>query len=445
MLEQFKKYLVANCQAGGSVRILLAVSGGIDSMVMAHLFITAGIQTGIAHCNFKLRGVEADKDEEFVKGFAVTYNIPFYSIAFDTSGYATRQGISIQMAARDLRFNWFEEIREKHGYNLVALAHNLNDNVETFLINLTRGTGITGLTGMKPRAGNIIRPLLFATREEITEFGIVNNISFREDHSNSEVKYTRNRIRHLLLPLFREINPSFESTIIETAQRLGEVNEILKDYISGIRDKLFSKRDNYTVFGINKIKNIPFKRTVIFELFRSYGLGPGQLDNMVDLVTRRESGTQLFTETHRFLKNRHEIIITSIEPVPDVYYEIRSTDDLLKVPGIISATVKKVTGSFTIPVKPGYACLDYAKVIFPLIIRTWVPGDSFYPFGMKEKKKLSDYFIDKKYSVYEKERSLIVESSGKIVWIIGERIDNRYRITASTKNALVIRTKRKRY
>jgi tRNA(Ile)-lysidine synthase len=441
MLDQFRKYIDTKHLINESDNILLTVSGGIDSMVMAHLVINSGVKSGIAHCNFNLRGTESDKDEVFVREFAENNNIPFYSTRFDTTGFATQNGISIQMAARELRFNWFEVIRTKYGYDSVAIAHNLNDNVETFLINLTRGTGITGLTGMKPRSETLIRPLLFATREQIAEFSKLNNIAFREDKSNSEVKYTRNKIRHILLPVFREINPAFDLTIMDTAERLGEINEIVSEYISSIRKKIFRKRNDFIVFRTVELKDIPFKRTVIFELVRPFGVGSGQLDDMINL-TDGSTGNQLFTETHRLVKNRDEIIITLRKPVSKNYFEVNSIEDLQKVPGIISARIRNVTGSFKIPDSPDFACLDAEKIEFPLIIRQWVSGDIFYPLGMKTRKKLSDYFIDRKYSIPEKENTFILESSGKIVWIVGERIDNRFRITKSTRSALVIRAAR---
>lgn len=440
MLEEFRKYIEENNLFEASHRILLAVSGGIDSMVMTHLFLRTQREIGIAHCNFNLRSSESDEDETFVRNFASGHNIPCYSVSFDTTGFASEKDISIQMAARELRYRWFEEIRVKNGYDAVALAHNLNDNIETFLINLTRGTGIAGLTGIKPKYKYLIRPLLFATRHAIAEYCEQQNITYREDRSNTEIKYTRNRIRHVILPVFREINPSFDATVSETAERLGEINEIVTGFISAIRKKITRQRNGTIVFRIDDLNSLTPKRTVLFELFKPFGLGNGQLDDLMNLISGKTGG-QIFTTSHRFIKNRKEILISRKDEEAEGFYIITSPEEFRRVPGIISANLRILNSDFKIPSSPAIACLDAGKIKFPLIIRKWKHGDSLYPFGMNQKKKLSDYFIDNKYSILEKENSQILESENKIVWIIGHRIDNRFRITKSTKKILIIEVK----
>jgi tRNA(Ile)-lysidine synthase len=437
MIEEFRKYIEENSLINKSDRILLAISGGIDSMVMAHLFLTINTKIGIAHCNFNLRGMESDKDEAFVKHFASTHEIPFYSVSFDTAGFATEKGISIQMAARELRYRWFEEIRLRNNYTCISIAHNLNDNVETFLINLTRGTGIAGLTGMKPKHNTLIRPLLFATRNAIIEYSILNHVDFREDKSNAETKYTRNKIRHVIIPQFREINPSFEATITETAERLNEINDIIAGHISGIRDKVSIITDNTIAFKINALQGLSPQLTQLYELFRPYGIGKGQLHDLVKLINGK-TGSQLITSGYILVKNRKEILVSKREADSENYFEISVLEDFVKFPGLISAEIKKVNSRFSIPLSSNIACLDVDMISFPMIIRKWKHGDSFYPLGMKQKKKLSDYFVDNKYSVIEKEHCRILESERKIVWIIGDRIDNRFRITKSTKKVLII-------
>jgi tRNA(Ile)-lysidine synthase len=437
MLEEFRKYIKENNLINQSDRILLAVSGGIDSMVMAHLFLVINAKIGIAHCNFNLRGLESDKDEESVKHFASTHKIPFFTVSFDTTGFATEKGISIQMAARELRYRWFEEIRLKNNYTCISVAHNLNDNVETFLINLTRGTGIAGLTGMKPKHNSLIRPLLFASRNAIIEYCILNHIVFREDKSNAEIKYKRNKIRHVIIPQFKELNPSFETTITETAERLNEINEIIAGHISGIRDKVSIITDNTIAFKINALQGLSPQLTLLYELFRPYGIGKGQLLDLVNLLNSK-TGSHIITSGYRFIKNRKEILVSKRVANSENYFEISGVEDFINFPGCISAEIKKANSRFRIPVSSNIACLDVDMISFPMIIRKWKHGDSFYPLGMKQKKKLSDYFVDNKYSFLEKENCRILESEGKIVWIIGDRIDNRFRITKSTKKVLII-------
>ncbi|MBA4321245.1 MAG: tRNA lysidine(34) synthetase TilS [Odoribacter sp.] len=440
MLEEFRTYIGENSLVHKNDRILLAVSGGIDSMVMAHLFIALNTKTGIAHCNFNLRGRESDKDEAFVKYFAEKHNIPFYSERFDTTGYASEKGISIQMAARELRYKWFEEIRLKNDYSCISVAHNLNDNVETFLINLTRGTGIAGLTGMKPKHKNIIRPLLFASRNAIIDYSNNFKVGYREDSSNSEIKYTRNKIRHEIIPQFREINPSFETTIIETAERLSEINEIISGHITGIRENISISGNDETVFNIKALQELSPKRTLLYELFRPFGVGKGQLDDFVNLINSK-TGSQLITSSFRVIKNRKELVVSKNVTDSESFLKISCIEDFIKFPGCISAEIKKAGKGFSIPALSNIACLDADKIFFPMVIRKWKHGDTFYPFGMKQKKKLSDYFVDNKYSVLDKEHCRILESEGNIVWLMNDRIDNRYRITPGTKKALIIEIK----
>jgi tRNA(Ile)-lysidine synthase len=440
MIEEFRKYIEENNLINKSDRILLAVSGGVDSMVMTHLFLAIKANIGIMHCNFKLRGSESDEDEKFVKHFASARKIQFFSERFDTSRFATEEGISIQMAARKLRYRWFEEVRFKNGYSLISVAHNLNDNVETFLINLTRGSGIAGLTGMKPKHKNLIRPLLFASRNSITEYSNKNKVDFREDKSNAEIKYVRNKFRHIIIPQFREINPSFETTIINTEERLNEINEIIISYISGIRENVSIVREGTIAFNIKILQDLSPKLTLLFELFRPFGIGKGQLDDLVNLINGK-TGSQLFTSDYRLLKNRKEILVSKREVNSGNYFEISEVEDIKRIPNCIFAGIKKVNARFRIPLSSHTACLDADKVSFPLIIRKWKKGDSFYPLGMDKNKKLSDYFIDKKYSLFEKENCRILESEGKIVWIINDRIDNRYKITPASKKALIIEIK----
>jgi tRNA(Ile)-lysidine synthase len=439
MLLKFKRYITEHSLLKPGDKILLAVSGGIDSMVMTHLFMHAGIAIGIAHCNFSLRFAESDKDEEMVSKFAAENNIEFFTTRFDTNSYASKNGLSIQMAARELRYRWFEYIRKENEYDAIAVAHNLNDNIETLLINLIRGTGIAGLTGMKPSANNIIRPLLFATRREIVSYCEKNNINYREDKSNADTKYLRNRIRHQVIPLLREINPSIEGTLNDTAGIFSGINEVVSDYITLLRGNISDKGDGCTLFKASLL--IPYinNKAVLFELFRPYGIGEVSGNDLINII-KGKTGSRLLTRSHLILKNREEIVVS---PLSDKDYNmmiINNPRELKQISQVLSVKSVKVTDNFKIPCETSQAFLDEDKLVFPLTVRKWRQGDYFFPLGMKNKKKLSDYFTDNKFSLIDKDNSLLLESDGKIVCILGERIDDRFRITAKTKKALIIKT-----
>jgi tRNA(Ile)-lysidine synthase len=442
MQDRFSSYIAENNLVQAADRLLLAVSGGIDSMVMTQLFLQSGIYTGIAHCNFSLRGIESDKDEEMVRLFASENNIQFHSVRFSTKSYASANSISVQMAARELRYKWFEEIRADSGYQKIAIAHNLNDNIETMLINLIRGTGITGLAGIRPSTGSIIRPLMFATREEIELYASQNDVRYREDKSNADTKYTRNKIRHLVIPVLKEINPSLENTLRETAERFSGIDEVLNSYLRTITEVVVSVRGESTYFNLRLLKDYLAQKAVIFELFSPYGVTNAMLNDLIAVISGKTGG-MILTGSHRIIRNRDELIVTKPEPGGKQHYTVNDIGGFLDLPFIVSAGIFLADAEFVIPGDPLTACIDAEQLKFPLIIRNWKDGDHFYPFGMKQKKKLSDYFIDKKFSVPDKENILLLESEGKIVWIIGERLDDRFRVTENTSNILAIKTLKK--
>jgi tRNA(Ile)-lysidine synthase len=437
MLARVHSFITRHNMAGTGDRILLAVSGGIDSMVMSFLFLHMPFERGIAHCNFALRGVESDLDEELVRKFASENGVPFFSIKFDTRKYARDNGISTQMAARDLRYTWFEQIREANGYDAVAIAHNLNDNAETILVNMARGTGPAGLSGMKPKTGKIIRPMLFASREQISAYADEHRIEYREDRSNSDVKYTRNKIRHKLLPLLKEINPSIIDTLTETALRFSEMNEILNVYISGVKGEVMRRDEMNFLFDLAKLRTYSENRTILFGLFREFSLDNSMLGDLQNIINGR-TGSYINTGTHRIFRDREELIVAGMPPDPSPT-TVATVDEFNAIDGI-TAEIRNVADGFTIPRDNKIAALDLDRIEFPVTVRRWQAGDYFYPLGMQDRKKLSDYFIDRKYSVPEKEKKMIVESAGEIVCIIGDRIDNRYKITSETKRALLIQS-----
>ncbi len=441
MFNDFLKYIEDNRLFGENDRVLLAVSGGIDSMVMSHLFINAGFTTGIAHCNFSLRSDESDMDEELVRSFAAENNIQFFSKRFDTKTYAKEQGISIQMAARELRYNWFETVRREGGFDCIAVAHNLDDNIETLLINLTRGTGITGLTGMRPLSERIVRPLLFATRSRITEYCHINKIPYRNDQSNSETKYTRNKIRHLVIPVLKEINPSVEYTLNDTALKLAGTNEIATRYMDDLRKRISRVEADRIIFSLEDLLPLSDNNTILYELFRPYGL-TGYLTKDLANILHGRTGSQVFTQSHRLLKNRTELIVSPVEKNSLRSFEVDNVGGLSEIPFIVSADVITMEPGLKIKGEKHIALIDFDTVRFPMVIRPWQRGDHFFPFGMSGRKKLSDYFIDRKFPVTKKESTMVLESDGKIVWIVGERLDNRFRIRQSTSKVIRIESTR---
>jgi tRNA(Ile)-lysidine synthase len=443
MLSDFLNYINDHNLITKGKKVLLAVSGGIDSMVMSDLFMKSGLETGIAHCNFSLRGIESDLDEELVKKRAIENNILFHTVKFQTGEFASEKGISVQMAARELRYEWFEKVRREYGYESVAVAHNLNDSIETMLINLTRGTGIAGLTGIKPSINHIIRPMLFATRSTIEKYQEKHKITYREDRSNSDVKYNRNRIRHLVIPVLKEINPSVENTLNETAERLSGINEIVNIFIEQLKKDLILTGKDYITLNISKLKPYLGNRTIIFEIFREFGVTNPELRDLVNIIEGR-TGSEIFTLSHRIIRDREKLIITGKTIPEDSVFIVSGIKEMKKAPGIASANIDFVSGEYSVAHNRSTASLDYRKILFPLTIRHWHEGDSFFPFGMNKRKKLSDYFIDRKFSKPDKENALVVESDGKIIWIVGERIDNRFRITTKTKEVLVLKARGKK-
>lgn len=438
MTDEFRSFIKNNHLFESDERILLAVSGGIDSMTMAHLFLNSGMQHGIAHCNFSLRGTESDMDEAFVRDFAEKNNFPFYSIRFGTKEYARERKVSVQMAARELRYEWFEKIRKDYHYDLIAIAHNLNDNIETLLINLVRGTGLTGLSGIRPKDNFIIRPLLFATRQKITEYCNENSISFREDQSNAETKYTRNKIRHLVMPVLKDINPSVEETLNETAQRFASLDKIISGYINDLTRMTSVISGDNVKFSVNKLTDLNPDKALLFELFSRYGITGSGSSDLIRVINGK-TGKMIITGTHKIIKNRDELIVTPMAVTGSGNYLISKIEDFNGVPGIMSAEIIYKETDFIIPSDRCVACIDLKKVRFPLMIRGWKKGDYFYPLGMKKKKKLSDFFTDRKYSLPDKENARILESDGNIIWLLGERLDERFKVTPSTTRILLLR------
>lgn len=431
-LETIHRYLPPNTR-----RLLLAVSGGVDSVVMTHLFMQTGLTCGIAHCHFMLREKEADEDEFFVKTLASLYGVPFFSKHFETRQYAEKNRLSVQMAARELRYEWFGRLCRENRYDLIALAHTRSDQVETLLINLARGTGIRGMTGMKVLQGNLFRPLLFAGRKEIMQYARDHKLSFREDSSNRETYYTRNRIRHHIIPEFMEMNPRFEETMLENIERFTETEEIFLYGLEMIRKRLLVQQGDHHLIKLDELMKTPAPRTVLHELLKEFRFSPAQAEDVFHAISS-SPGKQFHSHTHRLIKDRETLILVpSQEPEKEVYY-IEEGTIKVEEPIRLSLRMLEKTPEYSIPSDPDIACMDRDLITFPLILRKWKKGDYFYPFGMNALKKLSDFFIDRKYSLLDKEKTWILAMGDRIIWIVGDRIDNRFRITGETKRILEI-------
>lgn len=415
--------------------VLLAVSGGCDSVVMCELFYKAGFSFAIAHCNFQLRGKESDTDELFVKKLAKKYKAPFFSVRFETKKYAKKTASSTQMAARELRYRWFEEIRSKNNFSTIATAHHQDDVAETFLINLLRGSGIGGFHGIAAKKGNVIRPLLFTDRKQIEAFAKKHKLAFREDSSNKSDDYLRNKIRHNIIPLLKEINPSASKTVYDTTLKIAAAEEIYRQQIESVSKKALQKRGEEVHLSIAVLKKLSPFETYLYELLAPFGFTFNVTNSICDSL-QSHPGQVFLSPTHRLLKDRESLIIQPIkEAAENIEYKIPSGTKKLNSPIAISIKRMGITNSFKIPTDKNVACLDADKLKFPLILRKWQKGDSFYPLGMKQKKKLSDFLIDSKLSLFEKENVYVLLSENKICWVVGHRIDQRYKIDEKAKEA----------
>lgn len=416
--------------------ILLTVSGGIDSMVMADIFSKLNYKVLIAHCNFGLRGEESDGDELFVKEYAKAKSIELICKKFNTREYGTENGLSIQMSARKLRYDWFEEIRKERAFDYIAIAHNSDDVNETFFINLSRGTGLKGLCGIKAKTDRIIRPLIHASRANIVQHALYNKLSYREDSSNASINYKRNRVRHNILPEFQEINPSFSDTLGSTINRLNETYLLLEEYINSVKEKLFFEGDSYASVSVNDLAKLSPANTWLYELFKDYSVGHNQLDEIKKLLNA-ESGRKLITPSHIIIKDRGNLIITVNDKLVNRIITLDSIEDLLSFSDFACDIVN--IEDFDMIKDCAIACIDLDKISFPLRIRSWQEGDLFYPLGMKGKKKISDFFTDKKIASSFKTKIKLLLSGDDICWVAGYRMDNRFKVSEETNKVLIIR------
>jgi len=431
VIDSFKSFILEKQLFPEGDKVLLAISGGMDSMAMAELFHLSGYHFAFAHCNFKLRGEESDGDEVFVREEANRYGVQCYCREFNTAEIAKERGISIQMAARDLRYNFFEEIAEENGFNYIATAHHLDDQTETFFINLIRGCGIGGLHGIREKNGKIIRPMMFTYRHEIESFVNKGGVDYREDSSNKSTNYQRNKLRHDIIPVLRDLNPNFDEEMAANISRLSNTEYIFRQHIE-LKRKDVLKTDGDVVFiDIPGLKKLHPVTSYLFEFISSYGFKNEDVDNIIASLGSGP-GKTFYSPSYQLIIDREKLIISVLlREEDDLEFKIEKDDSLIMEPEKMSVTVCKIN-DYAIPHQKNIASLDYQRLRFPLKIRRWRTGDSFVPLGMNSHKKLSDFFIDEKYSLLEKQQTWILCSGEDIVWIIGARINDRYKITKDT-------------
>ena len=440
-LKQFQNFIDQHQLFSKGNKILLATSGGKDSVLMLHLFKAIGVNIGVAHCNFNLRGDEAQRDENFVKMLSSSLDVPAYITHFDTKKYASENKISTQMAARDLRYSWFEEIRLKGKYDFIALAHHQNDTVETMLINLTRGTGISGLHGILPKRQHLIRPLLFLNRNEIDEIIDKNHLDFVEDSSNQSTHYTRNKIRLGVIPQLKEINPDVEQTFAENAMRFAEVETFLNVQVQKLSAEILTEKNDGIYIQIKDILNLYPQKLLLFELLKPFHFTESVVKEILAHL-KSLSGTHFFSATHQAIINRSYLVIAKridnnfsnqfIHPSTEV---IHFGEDEVSLS--FSTEIKFVIDQYK-------AFVSADQLIFPLILRNWQNGDRFIPLGMRQLKKVSDFFIDEKVPLHLKTTTpILVNGNGDIIWIVGMRQDNRYKLTSATKKVAIFELKKK--
>ncbi|MFT3947226.1 MAG: tRNA lysidine(34) synthetase TilS [Agriterribacter sp.] len=451
LINNFKTYIKSRQLFADNDLLLLAVSGGIDSVVLCELCYAAGYTFIIAHCNFQLRGEESDKDGQFVQALAEKYAVEFLVKRFDTGAYAAAQKCSIQVAARELRYQWFNEIvssyKEDNAERKTALkvpayivtAHHADDNVETVLMNLFKGTGISGMRGILPKAGKIVRPLLFAQKKDLIAFAEQNQLVYREDSSNASDKYSRNYIRHNIIPAIEAIYPQASVNINKTITHFKDAAILYNQAIEYQKKKLLWSRNDEVHIPVLKLLQASPLQTIVFEIAKAYGFTAAQTDEIIKLL-HSETGKYILSPSHRILKNRNWIIISPLQDKGDQVIVIEKETTLVFFEtGKLSLTEKKFQQDKTIiPANQNIALLDLKNIRFPLLLRRWKEGDYFYPLGMPKKKKLARFLIDKKLSIAEKEKVWVLEMNKKIVWIVNQRIDDRFKICATTTRVLQV-------
>lgn len=419
---------------------LIAVSGGVDSMVLAHCFKSLCCRFRIAHCNFQLRGIEADLDTKLVKKWCSENNIECDTRHFHTTAYAAEHKLSIQVAARQLRYTFFNEIMSNHQIDYLVTAHHRDDNIETVLFHFFRGTGISGLCGIPSGNHSIIRPLLHVSKQDIETYAYEHNVPFRLDESNLKQEYTRNKLRLAIIPELKQMFPSFEQNMVHNIERLSEVNELYMQQIELYKKKLLEPRGKDFYIPLLKLKYITPLQTVLYELIKPFGFSSDQVPEVIQLM-HGHTGSYIQSKEYRIIKNRNFFIITSAVSTESEQILIQQETKEIQTNSFSLSIKSSLASDYVLKKESSICALDASLLVWPLVLRKWKQGDYMYPFGMQKKKKVSKILIDAKIPLHEKEQIWVLESDKKIVWVLGIKTDNRFRITSHTKEVVELHLK----
>lgn len=429
MLRAVEKFIEEKQLLTKGAKVIVGLSGGMDSMALLDVLTLLGYNCVAAHCNFHLRDEEANRDADFVKKWCKETDVELVSIDFDTKGYAADKKISIEMAARELRYRWFEMMRVHHNAEAIAVAHHKDDSIETVLLNLVRGTGIRGLTGISPKNGYVVRPLLSVTRAKIEQYITERNIPYVFDSTNSEDVYVRNFLRLNIIPKLEELNPSIKDAIFRTSVNVSEAAKVYENTIESIKNEIFIENK----IDIEKLKKTVSPQSILFEILSPFGFNSSVIEDVLNSLDA-SPGKVFYSPEYRLIKDRNYLLLddsTMNKPHHETYQIDRVSQEISDP---IKLVISIKSNDIFIQKDANKLYADADKLSFPLVLRKWQTGDWFIPFGMKGRKKLSDYFTDRKFSLKDKENTWILASGDDIVWIVGERSDNRFRVTEKTKN-----------
>ena len=434
LLEKFKAFIAKEHLFATGGPLLIALSGGLDSVVLAELCYLCGYDLRIAHCNFQLRGEESVRDEEFVRGLEERYG-EVYITRFDTEAYVATNKVSVQVAARELRYGWFESMVRAGAARWIVTAHHLDDNIETMLMHFFKGTGIAGMRGMLPKQGNIVRPLLFARKEELRAFAVDAGLRWVEDSSNESDKYTRNFFRHQLIPLIAQAYPAAAGNLADNLGRFREVEVLYRQAVEGWKTKLMEVRGQEVHIPVEKLRKAAPLLTIVYEMLEPFGFSPQQAAEVIALLDS-PTGRYVQSRMYRVLKNRNWLIVSPLAETQAEYILIEEAGVACFIEGELR--LKEVAVQEPLDQGPNVALLDADKIGYPFLLRRWKAGDYFYPLGLRKKKKVARFLIDAKVSLAEKERVWVLEMDKKLIWVVGRRIDDRWKIGPGTRRVLRI-------